>query len=84
MATTAPPQARRRPPKPVLGLPSQEHIRFCHPGYSSHSLLLTLPRVNSTISISTYGVYYRIALLVYQIIARNTFANSYFSLYKAG
>ncbi|KAK3383106.1 hypothetical protein B0T24DRAFT_645558 [Lasiosphaeria ovina] len=59
-------------------------IRFWHHGYDSHNLLLTLPRVDSTPSISTYRVYYRTALLACQIIAGNAFANSYFSLDKAG
>ncbi|KAK0733763.1 hypothetical protein B0T26DRAFT_736627 [Lasiosphaeria miniovina] len=84
MATTAPLQARRRPPKPALGLPAPEHIRFRHPGYNCQDLLLTLPRVDSTASISTYGVHHRTAVLACQIIAGKAFANSYFSLDKAG
>ncbi|KAK0703759.1 hypothetical protein B0T26DRAFT_744454 [Lasiosphaeria miniovina] len=76
--------ARPRPPDPAVGLPSEEHIRFRHPGYDSLDLLLTLPRVDSTRSISTYGVHHRTALLACQIIAGNAFANSYFSLDKAG
>ncbi|KAK0709811.1 hypothetical protein B0T26DRAFT_743157 [Lasiosphaeria miniovina] len=83
MATTAPPlQTQCRRPKPGLELPSRDDICFRHPGYSQNSLLIALPRVDSTRSISPYGLHHRTALLACQIIARNAFANSYLSLDK--
>ncbi|KAK4162842.1 hypothetical protein QBC43DRAFT_355534 [Cladorrhinum sp. PSN259] len=74
----------RRPPKPLFELISRDDICFRHPGYANHSLLLTLPRVDSAASIPTYGVYHRTALLACQIIAGNAFTNSYLSLDEAG
>ncbi|KAK3363953.1 hypothetical protein B0T25DRAFT_56175 [Lasiosphaeria hispida] len=85
MDTIAPaPQARRRPPRPVLELVSRTDIRFRHPGYALHSLFLSLPRVDSAASIPTHGVHHRTALLACQIIAGNAFTNSYLSLDRAG
>ena len=88
MATAAPPfLEQRRPPRPLLELGSRDDISFHHPGYNTPNLLLTLPRVDSTVSADatpTYGVHHRTALLACQIIAGNAFNNSRFALDRAG
>jgi hypothetical protein len=60
-------------PLPPTDLNSREAIRFLHLGYSISNTLLSLPRVNRVESTTIFGVYYKTALLTYQIIAGNAF-----------
>ncbi|KAF4627293.1 hypothetical protein G7Y89_g10861 [Cudoniella acicularis] len=79
--------ARQHPPQP-LELDSQDDdICFHHPGYRTSGLLLTLPRVDSTVAADgtpAYGVHHRTALLACQIIAGNAFNNSRFAVDREG
>ncbi len=81
--------ARYPPTRPVSELALQDDIHFYHPGYAEEATarLLSLPRVDSTMSADAapiYGVHHGTALLACQIIAGNVFTNSYLALDKAG
>ncbi|KAF4631087.1 hypothetical protein G7Y89_g7047 [Cudoniella acicularis] len=68
-------------------LDTRDDICFHHPGYRISNLLLTLPRVDSTVVADTtpaYGVHHRTALLACQIIAGNAFNNSRFAVDREG
>jgi hypothetical protein len=71
-------------PFPLRELDTREAIRFLHPGYSISNTLLSFPCVDRMEGSTTFGVYYRTALLTYQIIAGNTFDNGRLTLNQAG
>jgi hypothetical protein len=70
-------------PIPPAELRSREEIRFLHPGYPAPNTLLSLLRVDYTLT-DTFGVHHRIALLACQIIADNAFDIGYLTFDQAG